>query len=107
MVYGAAVALYILAVFNRSSLGVAGLLATDRFHIAAAQLSVFTMVQLLVYAAMQIPVGALLDRFGPKRMLLSGALLMTLAQLGFAVSDTFSAGIVARIFLGVGDAMVF
>jgi sugar phosphate permease len=101
------VALYILAVFNRSSLGVAGLLATDRFHIAAAQLSVFTMVQLLVYAAMQIPVGALLDRFGPKRMLLSGALLMTLAQLGFALSDTFSAGIVARIFLGVGDAMVF
>ncbi|MGZ6804577.1 MAG: MFS transporter, partial [Nocardioidaceae bacterium] len=69
-VYAAAVSIYILAVFHRSSLGVAGLLATQRFHIAATQLSVFTMVQLLVYAAMQIPVGALLDRFGPKRLLL-------------------------------------
>ena len=48
---------------------------------------VFTMVQLLVYAAMQIPVGALLDRFGPKRLLLCGVTLMTVAQLGFAFAD--------------------
>jgi sugar phosphate permease len=106
-VYGAAVSVYILAVFHRSSLGVAGLLATQRFHIAAAQLSVFTMVQLLVYAAMQIPVGALLDRFGPKRILLCGVTLMTVAQFGFALSYTFPAGIAARVFVGMGDSMVF
>jgi sugar phosphate permease len=106
-VYAAAVSIYILAVFHRSSLGVAGLLATQRFHIAATQLSVFTMVQLLVYAAMQIPVGALLDRFGPKRLLLSGVTFMTVAQLGFAFIDSFPAGILARVFVGMGDAMVF
>ncbi|MEP6630875.1 MAG: MFS transporter, partial [Lapillicoccus sp.] len=32
-VWGAAVAVYVLAVFHRTSLGVAGLLAADRFHI--------------------------------------------------------------------------
>lgn len=106
-VYAAAVSIYVLAVFHRSSLGVAGLLATQRFHIAATQLSVFTMVQLLVYAAMQIPVGALLDRFGPKRLLLSGVTFMTVAQLGFAFIDSFPAGILARVFVGMGDAMVF
>jgi sugar phosphate permease len=106
-VYAASVSIYILAVFHRSSLGVAGLLATDRFHIAATQLSVFAMVQLLVYAAMQVPVGALLDRFGPKRLLLSGAALMTLAQFGFAFTQTFGGGIVARVVVGVGDSMVF
>ena len=106
-VYAAAVSIYILAVFHRSSLGVAGLLATQRFHIAATQLSVFTMVQLLVYAAMQIPVGALLDRFGPKRLLLSGVTFMTVAQLGFAFIDSFPAGVLARVFVGMGDAMVF
>ncbi|WP_270887225.1 MFS transporter [Pedococcus sp. 5OH_020] len=106
-VYGACVSIYILAVFHRSSLGVAGLIATERFHIAAAQLSAFTMVQLLVYAAMQVPVGALLDRFGPRRLLLAGVSLMTLAQLGFAFADSFPAGIVARVVLGVGDSMVF
>ena len=106
-VYAAAVSIYVLAVFNRSSLGVAGLVASDRFGIAATQLAVFTMVQLLVYAAMQIPVGALLDRFGSKRLLLAGVTLMTLAQLGFAVADSFGLGIAARVLLGMGDSMVF
>ena len=106
-VYAASVAIYVLAVFHRSSLGVAGLLATQRFHIAATQLSVFTMVQLLVYAAMQIPVGVLLDRFGPKRLLLSGVAIMTVAQLGFAFVDSFPAGILARVLVGMGDSMVF
>jgi sugar phosphate permease len=107
VVYSAAVSIYVLAVFHRSSLGVAGLLAAERFHIEATQLSVFTMVQLLVYAAMQIPVGALLDRFGPKRLIITGGLLMTLAQLGFAFSQDFAGGILARVVLGIGDSMIF
>jgi sugar phosphate permease len=107
LVYGSAIGIYVLAVFNRSSLGVAGLLAADRFQIAATQLSVFTMVQLLVYAAMQVPVGALLDRFGPRRLLLTGVSVMTLSQLAFAFVDSFAAGIVARVLLGMGDSMVF
>ncbi|HEX5523361.1 MAG TPA: MFS transporter [Pedococcus sp.] len=106
-VYAAAVAIYILAVFHRSSLGVAGLLAADRFDIAATQLSVFTMVQLFVYAAMQIPVGALLDRFGPKRMLLAGVATMTVAQFAFAFAESFGMGVLARVAVGMGDAMVF
>lgn len=107
VVYSAAVSVYVLAVFHRSSLGVAGLLAAERFHIEATQLSVFTMVQLLVYAAMQIPVGALLDRFGPKRLILTGGLLMTAAQFGFAFSEGFAGGILARVVLGIGDSMIF
>ncbi len=106
-VFAAGVAIYVLAVFHRSSLGVAGLLAADRFEIAATQLSVFTMVQLFVYAAMQIPVGALLDRFGAKRLLIAGVTTMTLAQFAFAFAESFQMGILARVAVGVGDAMVF
>lgn len=106
-VYAAAVAIYILAVFHRSSLGVAGLLAADRFDIAATELSVFTMVQLFVYAAMQIPVGALLDRFGPRRMLFAGVATMTVAQFAFAFAESFGMGVLARVAVGMGDAMVF
>jgi len=50
---------YILAIFNRSSLGVAGLLATSRFGISATQLSFFTVLQLVVYAGLQVPIGVL------------------------------------------------
>src|SRR4051794_35689322 len=87
---------YLLAVFNRSSLGVAGLLAQDRFGISAAQLSFFVVLQLVVYAGLQIPIGVLLDRYGSRVLLLSGLVLMSLGQLMFAYAPTFPGGVVAR-----------
>jgi len=107
LVLSAAISVYILAVFHRTSLGVAGLIAAERFHISSAQLATFTMVQLFVYAAMQIPVGVMVDRFGAKRLLVAGAVLMTGGQLAFAFATTFGAGVAARVFVGMGDAMVF
>ncbi|MEO8555999.1 MAG: MFS transporter [Actinomycetota bacterium] len=107
MVWGAATSVYILAVFHRTSLGVAGLIAAERFHIGSAQLATFTMVQLFVYAAMQVPVGALLDRVGAKKMLVTGVTLMTGGQFAFAFASTFGAGVAARVFVGMGDAMIF
>ena len=98
---------YVLAVFHRSSLGVAGLVAAERFDISATQLATFTMLQLLVYAAMQIPVGLLVDRFGPRSVLLVGLVLMTLAQGSFAFADSYATALVARAFVGIGDAMTF
>ncbi|HEY5247673.1 MAG TPA: MFS transporter [Dermatophilaceae bacterium] len=107
LVLSAAVAVYILAVFHRTSLGVAGLIAAERFHISSAQLATFTMVQLLVYAAMQIPVGVMLDRVGAKKLLVTGVVLMTGGQFAFAFATTFGAGVAARVFVGMGDAMIF
>jgi nitrate/nitrite transporter NarK len=106
-IWGVALAAYLLAVFHRSSLAVAGLVATDRFEISAAQLSSFVMLQLLVYAGMQIPVGLLVDRFGPRRTLTTGAVLLSLAQVGFAFAETYPAALVARLFVGMGDALTF
>ncbi len=107
VIWSVGLSVYILAVFHRTSLGVAGILAAERFHISAAQLSTFTMVQLGVYAAMQIPVGVFLDRFGSKRLLLIGLALMTGGQLWFAWAGTFPVGLAARVLIGTGDAMIF
>lgn len=107
VVWLTAVSVYFLAIFHRSSLGVAGIAAAERFDITASQLSTFTVLQLLVYAGMQIPVGVLIDRYGPQRLLFSGAVLMTLAQLGFALTTSYAGAVVARVFVGMGDAMVF
>lgn len=100
-------AVYVLAIFHRSSLGVAGLLAADRFDISATQLSMFTVLQLLVYAGMQVPVGVALDRFGSRKVLLVGLVLMTLGQLTFAFVTGFPAAVLARAVIGAGDAMIF
>ena len=106
-IWSVALSVYVLAVFHRSSLGVAGLLAAERFQIEATALALFTVLQLVVYAGMQIPVGVLLDRFGPRAMLLAGLACMTVAQLAFAFATTFSVAVAARALLGAGDAMVF
>jgi MFS family permease len=98
---------YLLAVFHRSSLAVAGLAATERFGISASQLATFTMLQLLVYAGMQIPVGLLVDRFGSRAVLLVGASVLTCAQAGFAFADSYGLALLARVFVGMGDAMTF
>lgn len=106
-IWATALSAYVLAIFHRSSLGVAGLLAADRFDISASQLAAFTVLQLLVYAGLQIPVGVLLDRFGSRRMILAGLVLMTTGQLAFAFTDTFAAALAARAVIGAGDAMIF
>ena len=100
-------AVYLLAVFHRSSLAVAGLAASERFDISAAQLSTFAVLQLLIYAGMQVPVGLVLDRFGSRRVMLVGLATLTLAQAAFALADTYALALVARAFVGVGDAMTF
>lgn len=107
VIWGVAMTVYVLGIFHRSSLGVAGLIAAERFDIEATQLAVFTVLQLLVYAGMQVPVGVMLDRFGSRVMLLSGLVLMSGAQLLFAFAESFSGALLARGLLGAGDAMVF
>ncbi|MFF2504252.1 nitrate/nitrite transporter [Streptomyces sp. NPDC058067] len=101
------VAVYFVAVIFRTSLGVAGLDAVDRFHINASALSTFSILQLLVYAGMQIPVGLMVDRLGTKRVLTIGVVLFTLGQLGFAFSPSYGTALVSRALLGCGDAMTF
>ena len=107
VVWGLGVLAYGVAVFHRGSLGVTGLTAQHRFGASAAQLSLFSVLQLAVYAALQVPVGALLDRFGSRRLLVTGGLVMAAGQLVLATSHTISYAVLARVLVGAGDAMTF
>lgn len=107
LVWGIGVAVYFVAVIFRTSLGVAGLDAADRFDVNASALSTFSILQLLVYAGMQIPVGLMVDRLGTKKVLTLGVVLFTAGQLGFALSPSYGTALAARALLGCGDAMTF
>jgi len=98
---------YIAAVMQRTSLGVAGIDATERFGIQAAVLSTLAVVQLIVYAGLQIPVGVVLDRVGPRILLAIGAALMVAGQLALAFAPSIGIAILGRILVGAGDAMTF
>lgn len=98
---------YSVAIMNRSSLAALGPVAQNHFGIDATVLSSFAVIQLVVYAVMQIPVGVMLDRFGPVAMILSGGVLMMLGQLAMATVHEVSLAILARVLLGIGDACTF
>ncbi len=105
--WGVGVTVYVLAVVHRTSLGVAGIAAASRFGIGASALSSFAILQVLVYAGMQIPAGLLVDRLGPRRVLSTGLVLLTAGQLGFAFATGFTPALLSRAVLGLGDAMTF
>lgn len=107
LIWATAVLVYLAAVFHRTSLGVASLEATERFGLGPAALGTFTVLQVGVYALMQIPTGLLVDRYGPRRVLAVAAALMGLGQLLFAFATSYPLGLLARGVLGVGDAMTF
>ncbi len=98
---------YIVAVLDRTTLGVSGLAAADRFTTGPGLLSTFVVLQVVVYAGAQIPAGLLLDRFGSRALLVSGAALMAAGQLVLAFTESLPAAIAARAVVGLGDAVTF
>jgi MFS family permease len=105
--WGVALFAYVIAVLQRTSLGVAGVQATDRFAISASVLSSLVVLQIIVYAGLQIPVGVLLDRVGPKFLIATGAVLMMIGQVALALAPSIGIAIAGRILVGAGDAMTF
>lgn len=106
-VWGVAVLCYILAVAGRSSFGVSSLAALERFDVGPAILSTFVVLQVGTYALAQIPVGLAVDRWGPRRVLVVGALLLAGAQLVMALSTSLPVTLGARVAVGLGDATAF
>jgi len=73
----------------------------------AADLGFLTSVYFLTFAALQLPVGIWLDRFGPRRV--QGALLLFAAAgaMLFSVSKEFAALVLGRALIGLGVAAAF
>lgn len=107
LIWLSGVAAYAIAVHQRSTLGVAGLQAVEQFSAPAGIVSTFVVVQMLVYAAMQIPSGMLLDRYGSRVCIASGSLLMAIGQALMAFSEDLGPAFAARVLVGVGDSLMF
>ena len=107
IVWAAGLLAYIVAVLDRTTLGVSGLPAAERFAAGPSLLSMFVVLQVVVYACAQVPAGLLLDRFGSRALILSGAALMGAGQLILATTESLPLAIGARAVVGLGDALTF
>ena len=61
----------------------------------------------LTYAALQLPIGVILDKFGVRRVGRIGTFLWSCATFGAAVTPSLSGLFAARFLLGVGEAPTF
>ena len=104
LVWAVGVFAYLCAVSGRAAFGVAGVEASARFGVDGTVLSLFGVVQLGTYAAAQIPAGLLLDRIGPRRMLVLGAVTMAVGQLLLALATGVPVALLGRLLTGMGDA---
>jgi MFS family permease len=106
-VWGVGVIAYIMTVMQRTTLGVVGLQAADRFSVSAGALSAFVFIQVAVYITAQVPAGLLVDRWGPRALLVVSGILLSLGQLVLAVATSLPLVVLARVLVGTGDAIVF
>jgi predicted MFS family arabinose efflux permease len=62
---------------------------------------------LYIYALLQLPVGLLLDRWGPQKLLASGMAIAGLGVATFALADNIWVAYAGRLAIGAGSAVGF
>ena len=77
------------------------------FSISAGQLGLLTAFYLYAYAPMQLPVGMLMDRYGPRRLLTFASSICGVGSLLFAFSPDVGLASIGRLFMGCGSAFAF
>jgi MFS transporter, ACS family, D-galactonate transporter len=76
------------------------------FQLTARDRGLVTSAFFWSYAALQIPAGWLVDRYGSKRPYAVGYFVWSLLSAGTALATGFSGLFAARLLLGVGEAVM-
>lgn len=77
------------------------------FSVSAAAVGSLSAWYLYSYAVLQVPVGMVLDRFGPRHLLTAAALLTTLGCFLFGLAPGFGIARLGRILNGIGGGTAF
>jgi sugar phosphate permease len=92
---------------DRAALAIANPLVRHDFGLSIAQMGALLSAFLWAYAFSQLPVGALIDRLGPRKLLTWGLALWSGAQLLCGVVTSMGQFFTARLLLGIGEAPQF
>jgi len=74
------------------------------FAVGAAVLGHLSAFYFYAYAGLQIPIGVLLDRLGPRRLTTAAAALCAVGSLIFAIADSVALASLGRFLIGAGAA---
>jgi MFS family permease len=77
---------------------------TDEIGLDAGQLGLLTAVYFLTFAAIQLPLGVALDRFGPRRVQTGLLMIAAVGALAFAEAPNYPTLVLGRGLIGLGVA---
>lgn len=104
VIFAALVGTYIASQFYRASLTVIAPDLMRDFALSAESIGGIAGLFFLVFGLVQIPVGVLLDRFGPRRVMPGLFVIAVLGALVFAAADSGAGLAAGRSLLGLGCA---
>jgi len=107
IVWGCAALFYCYQFLLRVSPSVMTYELTADFHVDAYALGTLTSFYFYAYSGLQLPVGTLLDKYGPRRLLIFAALLCTGGSLLFASAESIMIASLGRFLIGAGSAFGF
>tara|TARA_B100000902_G_scaffold355691_1_gene368798 strand:+ start:162 stop:1385 length:1224 start_codon:yes stop_codon:yes gene_type:complete len=93
---------YFLSCLLRAITATLSPILTSEFNLLAADLGLLAGGYFLGFACMQIPLGYLLDKYGPKKIVSSFLLIALIGTSSFALAQSFSGLLISRILIGVG-----
>ncbi|MDR3477652.1 MAG: MFS transporter [Gammaproteobacteria bacterium] len=76
----------------------------QQFHIDATLFGQYSGVYYIGYALMHIPLGLLLDRYGPRKVMTICILLCVVGNLPIVFADHWMYPILGRVLLGIGSS---
>ena len=100
--FGAFAGAYFLSALLRAVTATLAPVFSAELGLKAADLGLLAGAYFLGFSAMQLPLGRALDRFGPRRTLLSLLALAVIGCLAFARADGLASLVVSRMLIGVG-----
>ena len=105
--WGSLAVVFLLVNVHRLSTAVLSEPLTAAFGTTAVALGTLHASFFYVYAAIQIPSGALADRYGPRYVGSIGAVVLSVGAIGFASSEGYLAAFLSRALVGMGSGVVF
>jgi MFS transporter, ACS family, D-galactonate transporter len=93
--------------FDRVNLSVSKDALDAAFGISAVTFGYLSSAYNWTYAALQLPSGLLLDKFGVRRVGRISTILWAMASFGAAISTGLGGFLAARLLLGIGEAPTF
>ncbi len=106
-VWSLGAALFLVGFFQRVAPAVITRELMVEFALSAAALGNLSALYFYAYVAIQIPTGVVVDRWGARRVLTTGALIAASGMLLFSFATAYSVAGAGRLLVGAGVGVAF